>query len=298
MQKQRFVGLKCLYFLLPNLMLLTLVACGTSSTAQASNSPLSSNAPGKASQIVIQIFSAPGFIFPSVNGVPEWTLYSNGLLLFRPDTISTPDSGLLEAHLSDSAVNHLLDKINQYHFFTGTRQTYGQIIPDTGMTLLSVTANSKHRVVALSNNQGPDADAQTHDVFMLVQFLKGYQPVGAQTYNPPGVALLVISTQAIATTSWPYHDISLTQIAASECPLLMPNNPCPAPSAQAKVSILTGPRGIYLLQRANAEIASQNGEAFQIFVWPLMPDILNSPPTVWVAQADNLQEWSASQLGN
>ena len=151
----------CYYTLLGS-ALLALVACSASGTGQRGGSPTPTFAPGKAAHILVQLFHAPGFIYPSINGVPEWTLYGDGTLLFQGGSNSSPGSGLLEAHLSNSQVNQILDVVvNQHHFFTGTRSLYGRTIPDSGITLLNVTAHDQHRVVALGNEPGPNVISST-----------------------------------------------------------------------------------------------------------------------------------------
>ena len=299
MQKQNFRPLKYLCYILSGLVLLTLVACNHPDPGRLGDSPTLVFAPGKADQIIVQLFSSPGSIFPSVNGVPEWTLYGDGMLLFRAAADSTNSSRLLEAQLSGKAVNQILNVVvNQYHFFAGTQHFYGRTIPDEGMTLLSVTANNQHRVVALGNDPGSNADAQSSNLFAIAQFLRTYRLPKALVYNPPGVVLLAIPTQATTATAWPYNDISLAQVAAKECPLLMPSSACAVSTEQAKVFSIAGAHGKNLLQQADLETMSQNGMTFQVLVWPVLPDAMNPPPSVLVAHAGQLQEWPMSQIGD
>lgn len=300
MQKQKFRLLKYLCYLLPGVGLLALIACSSSGTGRLGGIPTPTFAPGKVGQIMVQLFDAPGFIYPSVNGVPEWTLYGDGMLLFRRGADSTTGSGLLEAHLSSSQINQILDVVvNQHHYFSDTRTFYGRTIPDSGKTLLNVTANGQHRVVALGNEPGPNADFQTNDVFAIAQFLRGYKPAGAQEYIPTGVVLLAISTQTAASTPWPYSDIWLAQVATKECPLLMPGT-CTHSAEQASFFSVAGTRGTKLLQQTgNLKTMSQNGLTFQVIIWPLMPDATDPPPSVLVAKTGGqLQEWPVSQIGN
>ncbi len=231
-----------------------------------------------AGQIIVQLFPTPGFIYPPINGVPEWTLYGDGTLIFKPGASPV----LMQAHLSRTEVERILNTIvNQNAFFATTRDTYGHIIPDTGSLLLSVSANGQHKEVRLYGEPSGPLDQETGHVFAIKRFLLGYYPANAQPYTPPGVALLVIpQTTASAVAAWPYPDISLAQVAAQECSFLQfgARTACtPETGGQSGIVPIYGKRGQALLQQWRDRPytnVSQDGKDYQVIVWPLLPDAL------------------------
>lgn len=233
-----------------------------------------------AGRIVIQLFDAPGFIYPSVNGVPEWTLFGDGTLIFRQNTTPLGQGALVSAHLTLAQVAHILDVVvNQRHFFASNQSSYGHRVPDTGLTLLYVSSGGQQKMVSLAG-VASGADAQTQNVFAIAQYLQGYAPAGAQPYTPSGVALLAIAQgQASASdTTWSGDGVSLATVASHECTLLGVAG-CAANATQTGVSAVMGANGLRLLRLSpSTGTYAQAGERYSVVVWPLMPDALHPQP--------------------
>ncbi|MBA2394427.1 MAG: hypothetical protein H0V70_16990 [Ktedonobacteraceae bacterium] len=230
----------------------------------------------KADHIIVQLFQVPGFIYPSINGVPEWTLYDDGLLFFKPAN----GLDLVQAHLSPANINAILNVvINQNAFFASTKDTYGRLIPDAGSLLLSVTINGHHKQVTLYGKPDTALDEQTRHVFAIRDFLLNYHPATTRPYTPPGVALLVIPQDGNATgvPMWPYKDISLAQTAALECPFLPFGTRNCSSNSKDKAGIVPvfGSRGQALLLRAHDNAYArmkEQGKIYRLIIWPLLPD--------------------------
>ncbi len=274
-----------LFFVGTMLLTLLLVGCGTSSpagpTTGGSGSPISYNT--GAGHILVQLFSSPGFIFPPINGVPDWTLYGDGTLIKKSNTGAGPGSQLLMAHLSTSEVQHILDVVvNQNAFFASTQSSYGRIMPDTGSQLLTVDANGQHKEVRLFAEPTSSEDEQTQHVFAIRHFLLSYNPASTQPYVPPGVVLLVAQERAGSTGGWQWtdNDIALDQVAAEECTYLhFGTNACsPATNGKSGLFPVYGERGVQMWQRwqSNSSVrVTQHGQSYQIIIWPLLPDALS-----------------------
>ena len=232
----------------------------------------------EAGHIIVQLFQVPGFIYPSINGVPEWTLYDDGLLLFKPES----GLDLVQAHLSPDSVRSILNMIvHRNAFFASTKDAYGRPIPDAGSLLLSVTSNGQSKQVTLYGKPDAIVDEQTRHVFAIRDFLLNYHPATTRPYTPPGVALLVIPQEGSNTglPTWPYKDISLVQTSALECPFLPFGSRNCSSDSRNKAGILPvfGQRGLTLLQRVHegsyARVKEQ-GKIYRLIVWPLLPDAL------------------------
>lgn len=254
-------------------LLLLCAGCG----GTASNTPTAPVSYDKsAGHIIVRLFNSPGLIYPSVNGVPAWTLYGDGTLIFKPLTSQV----LLQAQLSPTEVQHILDVVvNQNAFFDSTHQTYGRLIPDVGPTLLSVNANSQHKEVKLFATPTTSENTETQHIFAIRDFLLGYHPATEQPYAPPGVVLLaLLQTTGLGTaTPWPYADISLAQVAAYECSLLRSNTTTVCSSNTTGVYPVYGSRGVTLLTQWRSgtySLVSQSGKLYRIIVWPLLPEAL------------------------
>ncbi len=258
-------------------LLLFCTGCGSSTSTGTQSSPVTYD--HTAGHILVRLFNAPGFIYPPVNGVPEWTLYGDGTLLFK--TFGARVS-LDKAQLSPSEVQHILDVVvNQNAFFASSKATYGQMAADVGSTTVSVTANGQQKEVRLLAKPTGTQDSETNHVFAIQDFLLSYHPTNAQNYAPTGVALLVMAQPkgAKTPTAWPYNDISLAQVVDHECTLLRfgANASCTSTNAQAGLVPLYGQRGLTLFtqtQTSTYTVFSQQGKFYQIIVWPLLPDAL------------------------
>jgi hypothetical protein len=275
-------GLPHMLLIIIVLLSLSLIGCaafksGGTTTGSTTGTVVSSDT--EAGHVIVQLFSSPGFIYPPINGVPDWTLYGNGTLIFK----SAAGAGLVQAQLSPDEVQHILDVIvNQNAFFASTQQFYGRIIPDTGSLLLSVSANGQEKEVRLGLEPASSSDQQTQHVFAIKHFLLNYHPTTVQPYTAPGAVLLVLAGQgsSAGTPSWPYAGISLAQVAAQECSFLRfgTNSTCsPQTDNNSGLFPIYGKRGQELLQQWQSGLytqVSQSGKSYQIIVWPLMPDAL------------------------
>lgn len=272
------------------LLTLLLTGCGTLKTGDTTTgSPSGTSVPfdntpvpfdNKAGHVIVQLFSSPGFIYPPINGVPDWTLYGNRTLIFK----SASSTQLLQAQLSPDEVQHILDVIvNQNSFFASTQNYYGQVIADTGSLLLRVSANGRYKEVRLFLEPTSSPDQQTQHVFTIKHFLLNYHPTAVQPYAPPGAVLLVLPRRGYSanTPAWPYDDIALEQVAAQECSFLMfgTTSTCsPQTGSKSGLFPIYGKRGQELLQQwqsGSYTLVSQNGQSYQIIVWPLLPDALS-----------------------
>ncbi len=247
----------------------------------------------EAGHIIVQLFQVPGFVYPSINGVPEWTLYADGLLIFK----AGKSSDLMQTHLSSHQVNFILNVILQQNtFFASTHASYGRPIPDVGSLLLSVDINGMYKQVKLYGEPATSVDVQTRHIFAIKDFLHNYHPTTTQPYIPPGIALLAIPQNGDSTNvpTWPYHDISLAQTTALECPFLSPNSTtCPSVNgSKTGVLAILGARGLALLQQAhNTLVVKEQGKLYRLVIWPLLPDALiprpNGVMSVLVQGANN-----------
>ncbi len=269
-----------------------LAACGAGGAISHSGDQSTG---GEAGRILIQLFDAPGFMYPSVNGVPEWTLYGDGTLIFQRTTIPASSSGqsiLLSAHLTSAQVAHILDVVvNHHHFFASDQSFYGLRIPDAGLTLLYVASNGQQKMVKVGGAPSTP-DTQMQNIFAIVQYVRTYTPVGAQPYTPAGVGVLAIA-QGQATPgekAWPASGVALATVASRECPLLGASGGCIAQAKSAGVSVIYGAEGVDFLRQTGGRGAyAQNGKSYFVTVWPLLPDTLHpetgKTPTIRVAEA-------------
>jgi hypothetical protein len=272
------------------LFLLLLAACDSGSN-NASGTPTPNPLAG---QILVQLFPTAGFISPRVNGVPEWTLYGDGTLLFQ----STGETfTLMQAHLSRADAQHILDVVtNQYQFFASTQTLYGQGNPDVGPVLLYVHANGQQKTVGIAGREGAQPDQQTQNIFAIQDFLLQQEPANAIPYDPPAIALLVLPSDQPSDVAWPFDDISLAQIADQECPLVTPDNQCTTTSQNAAIKMISGSRAKSILGGSGfTQFMTQNGKAYRIIPWPLLPDALHPAPgsaaMITVTVGSQLTQW-------
>ncbi len=264
------------------LLIWLLIGCGASqakgtTTGAPMETPVSFDR--QANHVIIQLFHSPGFIYPPINGIPDWTLYGNGTLLLKSAT-----GELVQAQLSSAEVQHILDVVvHQNAFFASTQTFYGRMIPDTGSFLLSVNANGQYKEIRLFGEPASSSDQQTQHVFTIEHFLRDYHPTTTQPYIPPGVVLLALAQQegSANAPSWPYDNIALAQVAVQECPFLQFGNTEPCGTNTGSKSGLFpsyGKQGLQLWQQWQSDsyrLVSQNGKNYQIIVWPLLPDALS-----------------------
>ncbi|HZR39365.1 MAG TPA: hypothetical protein VFB12_04570 [Ktedonobacteraceae bacterium] len=280
--RQRFYGglQLCLSGLLLLLMLAGCGLFGTGSTPAGATAVPAIAFDKQQGHVLIQLFRVPGNIYPPINGVPDWTLYGDGTLIFKSN-----NGSLQQARLSASDIQHILDVVVQENtFFASNQALYGRMFADMGSLLLTVNANGQHKTVRLFAEPDSTADEQTQHVFAIKNFLLNYHPASVQAYSPPGAVLLVIPRQTGDAPVWPYNDIQLAQIAAQECPYLPfgGREPC-TNSGSTGLYPVYGQRGLELLTRwplGTIGSVSQSGQDYQVIIWPLMPDAL-------VPQGDN-----------
>jgi hypothetical protein len=275
------------------LVLLLLAACDS-----GTNTPSDTPAPtGEAGVIAIQLFPTAGNIALRVVGVPEWTLYGDGTLLFESAGAS---NFLMQAHLSSADMQHILDVVvNQDQFFATTQPFYGMINPDTGATLLSVHASGQQKTVGIGQSAEGQPDQQTKNVFAIEQFLLQQEPADAIPYDPPGIALVVLPSQQTDGGAWPFDDVSLAQIADQECPLVTPDAQCSTSKQQAAIKTLSGSRAKAILGSSGfTQTMMQNGKAYRVIPWPLMPDALHPAPgtaaMITVTVGTHFAQWPLS----
>ena len=264
------------------LLLLALSGCGSVGAQGSSNNSLIPYT-NKQGVILVQLFNEPGFVYPSINAVPTWTLYGDGTLI-----ISSPAGNLLrQTRLSTQEVQQLLDVVvKQDTFFSSTRPSYGEAMPDVRATLLTVNAQNQHKTVKLQREPpaGQPVDSETQHVFAIENYLQHYQPKQVQSYVPTGVVLLAMPSSLRNTPpSWPYNDISLAKVAAQECSYLPQQTSCTQQTSG--MFPVYGQRGLDMLTRWPASRPvpfMQNSVDYTIIVWPLLPDAL-------VTQSDGTQ---------
>ncbi|MGH2514433.1 MAG: hypothetical protein ACRDHP_02150 [Ktedonobacterales bacterium] len=289
-----------------------LAGCGVTASAGGSGQPGASGTPvaydAHAGKILVQLFPSPGFIFPPVNGVPSWTLYGDGTLVFASGASTGGSKPLLEAKLTTAQIQHILDVVvNQNQFFASNKPSYGRAMPDTGATLLIVNAASQSKTVALYGDAGSQPDTQTKNVFAIESFLQGYHPANTQPYTPEGVAVLVYPASSGQNTlpvrAWPDPAVNLTQVELAECPFLQNEKMCPQRNVGATgILPIYGSSGTSLLSQLGAQsLVSQNGATYLVVIWPLMPDVpppsahpTSAPypvPVIRVAASAQIHEW-------
>jgi hypothetical protein len=140
-----------------------------------------SKAPG---HILVQLAEFPGLAGAKMHTAQEWTLYGDGMLIFRSD----PGDDLWRAHLAPGAIQYILDVIiNQDKFFVTSEQRYGSVTQgsDDNELLLTVDANGQQKEVTLAGGPNTGAiDIQTTRVFAIEEFLLAYHPLHAVYYAP------------------------------------------------------------------------------------------------------------------
>jgi hypothetical protein len=263
---------------------LGLAACGATPVQGGNGTPTPSYGTG-AGHILIQLYSTPGFIYPPIVGIPEWTLYGDGTLLARnlPGQTAAAPSGLVVAHLSADQVTHILDVVvNQYAFFASTRDAYGRPVPDVGATRFTVSVDGKSKTVSLLPQSDPSPDQQTANVFAAAKFVRNYKPASAAPYQPQGVGLLVFKAGAVGSTvpapqAWPFSDVSLATAYAYNCSYLHTGTSCPvAPGGSPGLTAVYGARSADILTfLAGTSTAAQNGAIYRVLAYPLLPDSLH-----------------------
>ena len=140
-----------------------------------------SKAPG---HILVQLAEFPGLAGAKMHTAQEWTLYGDGMLIFRSD----PGDDLWRAHLAPGAIQYILDVIiNQDKFFVTSEQRYGSVTQgsDDNELLLTVDANGQQKEVTLAGGPNTGAiDIQTTRMFAIEEFLLAYHPLHAVYYAP------------------------------------------------------------------------------------------------------------------
>lgn len=282
-----------------------LAGCGASPGVGGTGQSVTYDAhPG---HILAQLFPSPGFIYPSVNGIPSWTLYGDGTLIVASGPLGAGQQTLREARLTADQVQQILAVVvYQYSFFASTQPSYGRRIPDTGGTLLTVNADNHSKTVTLYGDAGPQPDTQTQNVFAIERYLLGYHAANAQPYVPQGVAVLVYPAQGASTDAfvrpWPYPTVELARVEAAECPYLQPGASCPPISGQSGILPVYGASGVDLLRQLGPRgLVSQGGADYLVVIWPLMPDVpppnahptsgAGSTPSIRVAMSGQIHQW-------
>ena len=185
------------------------------------------------------------------------------------------------------------------------------VTTDHGSALLTVNANGQSKTVGVYGGPGTPsypsshADTQTQHIFAIEGFLESYRPTTAQPYTPHSVAVVVYpaSGSAHPTSTWPDSSVDLAATEAAECPYLQPKPACHT-SVDGPLGIKTvrGPIGTSLLTQPGPQATvTQNGSAYLVLVWPLLPDV---PPvtthpvggnpgtaSIRVAYGNQIHEW-------
>ena len=112
------------------------------------------------------------------------------------------------------------------------------------------------------------------------------------------IALLVLPDDQPSQVAWPFDDISLAQIADQECTLLTPEAQCPA-KANPAIKMISGSRAKAILGGSGFNrTMTQNGKAYRIISWPLLPDALHptpgAAPMITVTVGSELKQWPLS----
>jgi hypothetical protein len=267
------------FLLLLALLLLAWSGCGSATGGQGSSTNPPISYINKQGVILIQLFNEPGFIYPPINAIPTWTLYGDGTLIIR----SSAGNQLQQTQLSTDEIQQILDVVvRRDSFFSSTRPSYGNPMPDAGATLLTVNTQNQHKTVRLLREPaaGQPIDSETQHAFAVENYLLHYQPKQVQSYVPTGIMLMAIpSTSHSKPLSWPYNDISLTKVAAQECGYLPQQTPCTQQTSG--MFPVYGQRGQDMLTRwpAGRPVSlEQNNVNYNIVVWPLLPDALVTQP--------------------
>lgn len=279
-----------------------LAGCGAAAGAGGTGQPVIYDA--HPSHILAQLFPSPGFIYPPVNGIPSWTLYGDGMLVYTSGPLGASQRTLLQARLAPDQVQQILDVVvRQYSFFASMQPVYGRRIPDTGSTLLTVSANNQSKTVTLYGDAGPQPDTQTQNIFAIERYLLGYHPANAQPYAPQGVAVLVYPARgdagSAAVRPWPYPTVELARVEAAECPYLQPGTSCSPVSGPSGILPVYGVSGVDLLRQPGQQgTVSQGAATYFVVIWPLMPDVppLNAHPTSGALPAPSIRVAMGGQI--
>ena len=270
---------------------LSLAACGLTSTGGGtSGGPTPTATPGynaAPGHILVQLFPTPGLLYPPILGIPTWTLYGDGTLVYLASSPSaTNPTGMAEAQLSTAQVAQILDTVvNQNAFFSSSRSNYGKGVPDVGETIIVVDVAGRHKQVTASLQEGSSPDQETKNIFAILQYLKTYQVTGAVPYPIHGVALLAFQGGHTGTQTarpWPFTDVDLGGAFAASCTYLPSGTPCPAaPGGQSGLHAVYGTEATNILLFAGSGSSSavtQNGTLYGLIAYPLLPDSLHPDP--------------------
>lgn len=270
---------------------LSLGACGlTSPTGGGTGAPTPTATPAynaASGHILVQLFPTPGLLYPPLLGIPSWTLFGDGTLVYTSGGPSaTNPAGLDEAQLSAAQVNQILDVVvNQNAFFASSRSSYGKGTPDVGATIIVVDAAGRHKQVYAADQEGSSPDQETKHIYAILQYLKAYQTTGAVPYPIHGVALLAYQggrTGNQTPRAWPFPDVALSGAYAASCVYLPSTNPCPAPpGGQSGLHAVYGTEAANILIFAGSGSSSavtQNAADYGLIVYPLLPDSLHPDP--------------------
>ena len=291
-----------------------LAGCGITTTSGSSGQSGGAGAPvsydAHHNQILIQLFPSPGFIYPPVNGMPTWTLYGDGTLIFA-NGFANGTPKLMETKLATDQVQHILNVVvNQNTFFASDKPSYGRMMPDTGSILLTVNANGQSKAVAIYGSTGSPSDTQTQHIFAIESFLNGYHPTNTQPYMPHSVAVVVypVNGPAQSAIPWPDSSLDLAATEAAECPYLQPKPACRTPvDGPLGIKAVQGPIGTTLLTQPGPQATvTQNSSTYLVLVWPLMPDIppvtahpiggKPGAPAIRVAYGNQIHQWPLMSL--
>ncbi|GAC1391038.1 MAG: hypothetical protein NVS4B11_23710 [Ktedonobacteraceae bacterium] len=135
--------------------------------------------------ILVQLAKLPERTGAETHNVPLWTLYGDGMLIFRTD----PSDTLRQVQLSPSEIQHILDVIiNRDAFFEHPAQQYRSIASDKNDDKLLLAVNvdgQQKKVLQMSKPTHQTAsDIQTTHVFAIEQFLLDYHPLHSVFYAP------------------------------------------------------------------------------------------------------------------
>ena len=297
------------------IVVLLLTSCGVV-TGTSGSGTTDTRTPGQpvvydhaASAVILQLYPIPGFVYPAVNGVPEWTLFGDGTLVFRAQNASGPAAQLRQAHLDDTQVEDLLTyAVLTHHIFATTRHTYGQFIPDAGTTLLRISAAGQQRELVVAPVPGANPDTQTSDVFAILRFVSHYQPAQSVPLVPDRVALFVVSITSATSQPWPISAINLQSAANADCYLLLQNQSCASvPAGGRGLLTLVGPDAKVVASQPGTDVYTQGAKSFRVLVWPLLQDVPpfgyhpdsagNPVPALTVAMDGHLEKWPLFEQG-
>jgi hypothetical protein len=234
-----------------------------------------------ASDVVLRMEITGGFVPFEAHllRVPTFTLYSDGLAIYRPAPDPMDDSGyrdpLRQVTLSQDQVDELLDYALNTAGLADARDHYdNEMVADASTVVFTVNTadvQTQVSVYALGLNEGPDVQARMafEDLGGILADFDSWLPDDADVaeYMPPTYLGVFAEEdpESADLAPWPWDDLDPAQLEpVTEAPFFST-----APLAPEQVGLVTNvPSGGV----ADIYVSAPDGAAYRLMTRPLLPD--------------------------